>query len=100
MFYTGQKVTRKFQGPWRSSKGKVPSSDRHPIFGKVYTVLKTWHDTRIGCNVIWLVEFSDPAPGYINPYPYAAECFRPAVERKTDISIFTEMLNTKEDAIQ
>jgi hypothetical protein len=77
----------------------VPDKDEPPplpLLGEVYTVSKIWI---IGEEVmIDLVEL--PFPGVDGFYPgYRARAFRPVQTRKTDISIFTEMLKkTKERA--
>jgi len=68
--------------------------------GKVYTI-KTLIDcdlpTRVGTweGGLTLVEAS-PNPGTIG---FARSRFRPVVTRKTDISIFTSMLNTQRTGV-
>jgi len=84
MFRIGQKVTPiHVHVPW-GYNGNVPK------VGTVYTVGWIglhWSDKQL----IDLVEA--PSPGSASfSRGYSAECFRPVVERKTDISIFQAML--------
>jgi hypothetical protein len=80
-FRVGQKVVCVDAGSWRHLKN-----------GTVYTVLATW-------------AIDDGDPGFLTVDSqrgggqYRRRRFRPIVERKTDISIFTEMLTkTRVDA--
>ena len=66
--------------------------------GRVYTVraLGEW-PAAPGTTGVWLVEIIRPITSHaaeeFGEPPYAAARFRPAIERKTDISVFTAMLN-------
>lgn len=85
-FRVGQKVvcvdaSSHFSGVWG---GDVP------VEGAVYTVKAVGPSRRtysFGIPCLWLREITNDGDG-----EYQASRFRPAVERKTDISIFTKML--------
>jgi hypothetical protein len=89
-FRVGQKVV--FIGPNR------PNNRYHqnvPVRGQVYTIRAIAEV--LGQTAFLLMEVRN------DPYPWAngfvelhieAKFFRPVVERKTDISVFTEMLKT------
>ena len=91
-FRVGQKVvcvdagsTGKYT-PWRHS------DDVHGLTeGVVYTIRAVGSFRGLRDNV-WLAEIHRPLCAG-REYPYAAARFRPVVERKTDISVFTAMLN-------
>lgn len=84
-FRIGQKVTPiAKEAPWINPFGRQPFF-AHPEFGSVCTiqsmcVSKSW----AGCSMLSFAEFEGK---------YDAAEFRPIVERKTDISIFTRMLD-------
>lgn len=84
-FYVGQKVVCvddskwSYGGPWD-----------YPRKGSVYTVdgsAKHWS----GGHGILIREIKNVYCG--KPQPFLASRFRPVVEKKTDISIFTALLN-------
>lgn len=75
--------------------------DRHgwsmPKKGPVYTV-RGIQSNHLGTGLLLNEIRNDHyrfAEGFIEP-TFLADCFRPVVERKTDISIFTRMLDQKE----
>lgn len=84
-FRVGQKVVCVDDGPHRS--GWNPHGDA-PIKNKVYTVVGV--ETYRGLVGIHLREIRNGSHNGL----YKAMRFRPAVERKTDISVFTEILRT------
>ena len=59
-----------------------------PITGDMDICVKVSGISRDGCSCFWCLAHPD--------MPYRADRFRPLVECKTDISIFTEMLKTKD----
>jgi hypothetical protein len=64
-----------------------------PVVGKVYTVRQTylsWPDSKPGIVLDEIQNGIHRASG--QEYGFYASRFRPVVERKTDISIFTEIL--------
>lgn len=72
--------------------------------GRVYTVRKVQSDysspgwLRLGDGpVLWVKEIETRGNG---DHPYCASRFRPAVERKTDISIFKAMLEDKKARVR
>ena len=83
MFFVGQKVART---PNTYNVGAHPQ----PEIGEVVTVSKI-----LFCPCGKLLQFIEYEwPGNEDIFPgYNAEAFRPIVEKKTDISIFTKMLN-------
>lgn len=87
-FQVGQKVVCVDASP-----GKWP--DMTPLVkGDVYTVAALFRHDLHGLGV-QLVEVRMP----FKTDWYYAKRFRPAVERRTDISIFTAMLNTQRDKV-
>lgn len=93
MFRVGQKVVCvdvSYFGPNTSLLRK----------GDVYTIasVDAYEDAHGEYGVTLVEIIPQPAPGWRDGF--RASRFRPVVERKTDISIFTAMLNpTKEPAI-
>ena len=82
-FYVGQKVTLKAPVEWTLVAGTGRAMDVHePQFKEVVTVHSVFAWDNV--NYVSFAEYSDG---------YRADWFRPVVERKTDISIFTRMLN-------
>ena len=63
----------------------------------VYTVSNTY-TVCDGEQVIELLEFPSPYDGYWGA-GFIAAAFRPVVERKTDISVFTKMLKTSKQKV-
>jgi hypothetical protein len=67
-----------------------------PVVGGAYTIRCFDEPEPDGTTFIFLVEILNIADEYddddFGECSFATECFRPAVERKTDISIFTNML--------
>ena len=95
-FYLGQKVVCVVKVPPFSSCGEIC-----PEYGVIYTVRGLGHCPIAG-DGIYLEEIHNPpvacVGGTMERY-FENWGFRPAVERKTDISIFTAMLtNQKVDA--
>lgn len=83
-FYTGQKVTMKRDHPWFYDDVPQPSEGR-PVFGHVYAISVIAPDPQFPAwQILEFLEF----PGHV----FEAHNFRPVVEPKTDISIFTAML--------
>ena len=101
-FHSGQKVTLK-EPPalwcWRNGRAESPAAGiRVAVYGEVYTVMRCWimddpRDPQGPCECLWLAELAEVPPGHTTPYPYQAAAFRPVVERKTDISVFTDILD-------
>lgn len=85
MFHVGQKVVCIKKGKWSKGFGW----ERVPLFGHIYTV------RAIDRNGLLLLEVINPIAihddGLDEPH-WCETRFRPVVERKTDISIFTRML--------
>ena len=59
--------------------------------GRVYTV--RWLGNKFGRPTVWLAEITRPIDPDGIEAGYAVERFRPAVDRPTDINIFTEILD-------
>jgi hypothetical protein len=93
-FRVGQKVVCvSVHMNWRTRLSYLfrPPRSSLPELGSVYTVANSYFDDQNQTTMIELVEL--PAPwdrGWLAGFN--AACFRPAVERKTDISMFTRML--------
>jgi hypothetical protein len=88
----GQKVI--CVGPEMIWRSVCPTLEVLPVRGQVYTV--TGFEEVDGLPAIHLREiegFSCECGGFSNA-PWLISAFRPVDERKTDISAFTELLNT------
>jgi hypothetical protein len=90
-FHVGEKVVCVNDGP--TDGGHIVSLKK----GTVYTVqflcaAENHAEKNVGIFVCGVAE--EPRNGFCDCYN--AERFRPLIERKTDISVFTEMLKTKE----
>lgn len=88
-FQVGQRVTQINDLPWRVRPGEIA-----PEYGKVYVIRDI-----ISCGVFTGLTFNeirnrccDCGCGRDVCF-FNAQDFRPVVERKTDISIFTRMLD-------
>lgn len=94
-FYVGQKVTRKIAAPWVNvSTGAIAQGFSFPEPKRVYTIraIKDFGPSH-GCGLTFVEIRNQPIEGE-EPH-FQGTCFRPVVERKTDISIFTAMLTPK-----
>lgn len=88
-FSVGQKVVlvgwvEKYVPAWKAL-GAV-----YPNVGDVYTIraIRSWRDSA----VLLLTEIDNSHLPYYPEPGFSQSFFRPIVERKTDISVFTEML--------
>lgn len=81
-FHVGQKVVC-INDSWITVRG--PEGGHDPVKGSVYTIEKIIFDD---CCYLILEEF-------FQDDEFHSEGFRPLVEKKTDISIFTAMLTKK-----
>lgn len=86
IFHVNQRVICIDAGPSDSWRKWLADA---PVVGQVYTVASLSHLAGWGAALV-LVEIKNQR---VFNYAYAARRFRPAVERKTDISIFTSMLH-------
>jgi hypothetical protein len=85
-FYVGQRVVCVKRGHWMDTKTEdVDRTPGQPKYGDVLTIRKILEDE-------WLV-FTKPLIGH---RVYHRCRFKPVQEKKTDISIFTAMLNEVE----
>lgn len=102
-FYVGQKVIcvdDQFSQLWVDDE----LTGNRPVKGVIYTIrgIVTWNFRDGTGPAIYLEEVvNSPNPrgwfgnlGHLE-HPFTIERFRPVIERKTDISIFTEMLTPK-----
>ncbi len=98
MFRVGQKVVCVMRMEDQNSERCINYIPNRPVLNGIYTVRGDvcLYDTQY----VYLTELINPLPvgfvwvgiGYAEP-PFWCGLFRPLVERKTDISIFTKMLN-------
>jgi hypothetical protein len=94
-FHVGQKIVCVTDNWQHSMRHLVPNIPRK---GGIYHV--RGHDPTVvapdcvGHEYIWLCEIANPRVGLTEPSFLAAH-FRPVIERSTDISIFTAMLNPR-----
>lgn len=84
-FRVGQKVVCIAKGGWFENDRDEPNDPRHPQYGGVFTITAVNRYPKPFGAYLSLLEI-----GGANEF--ASTGFRPAVERKTDISIFTRML--------
>lgn len=102
-FYVGQKVV------CVDDEDTNASGIQELQEGRIYTVLRVSRDTgdyppgpprlRSSGYVVWLAEI-EVRPAVGNPdCPFSAGRFRPVVDRKTDITVFTDMLNPSREEI-
>lgn len=103
-FYVGQKVVcvdddwRMFLPFWMRVKAAFRRRDTDPRRGGIYHV----REVLMKDDQPWLrlAEIRNRAElGFVEPM-YMGRCFRPVVERKTDISIFTAMLTPAKKAVE
>lgn len=85
MFRTGQKVVCVDDKP----RDNGPSGLTE---GYIYTIRGTYLDKRHTVPAVMLEEMKPPAS---NSRGWFADRFRPLVEKKTDISVFTKLLKTE-----
>lgn len=101
MFYVGQKVVCVNDAPWQGVSVERGAWEGLLKKGGTYTVRWVGEfpyvpDRERGEQAIRLegiVRDDFPIIPEFGDYPYSATRFRPVIERKTDISIFTAMLN-------
>ena len=95
-WYVGQKVVcinDEWYGPHKRLGFKLFAFDRVLTKESIYTIRKINQHTHFsGRIVILLSEVVHPRRPDFHGFP--PEIFRPLLEKPTDISIFTEMLNT------
>lgn len=97
MFKVGQKVVCVDDGDGGGNKwanGRWLPGET-PIVGEVYTIKMMWIDRDSNNLIFEFFELSRPKASeeWGHKVGFGAWRFRPVVERKTDISIFTAMLN-------
>ena len=93
MFRVGQKVVC-IDDDW----GPAPEVQHWPKKGDVYTV-RSIAVGRSNKIFIRLHEVVNPKTDEHHEAEFWAECFRPAVERKTDISVFQRLLQPKTEEV-
>lgn len=99
-FHVGQKVVC-VNGRWTHPCASLVRD--LPRKGAVYHVrdIEGPDIGSIDCDFIRLIELRNPiASGMIKEPSFAARNFRPVIERKTDISIFTRMLTPNKELIE
>lgn len=70
-------------GGWAPLYPRCNRGEQHPSEGSIYVI--RFIDQHLGVSYLHFDEFPKRS--------YDAHYFRPIVEKKTDISVFTEMLN-------
>lgn len=95
MFRVGQRVVC-IDG----SRNPSGFSKFYPVEGQIYTIRGFHTEPHIKDVGIFLEEIINPPTKWSDAtsceWPFASKRFRPLVERKTDISMFEEMLREKE----
>lgn len=102
-FYCGQKVvcvSYQWDSIWDAIRALFfrPSSG-DLVVGEVYTVSNLILDDVGDVYTVEVAECPHPENKFWEA-GFAPECFRPVVERKTDISVFTRMLTAKRKELQ
>lgn len=93
-FHIGQKVVC-INDEWYHPPS--PFAISKPRLGVVYRIRAIEHCLIADATYLLLDEVINPiVPGFRNEPDFLATCFRPIVEKKTDISVFTAMLNQKQ----
>lgn len=95
-FRVGQRVVCIDAGPEKTAPDHRWVPGEEPVEGQTYTVRRCFADGQ-GELLLWLNEVCRAPLSralYGEDAGYGAFRFRPVVERKTDISIFTKMLDT------
>lgn len=111
-FTVGQKVVAvKKVSPTERDIRMIEAAKRagvtFPKPGEVYTIRDIFTATRTDGEVVVSVRLvevtNDPqmrfSTGFVGEIGFNAECFRPLVERKTDISVFKAMLNPSREGV-
>jgi hypothetical protein len=96
MFYVGQKVV------CVNAKPRSPNwpGTKRVVEGAVYTIRAVYFEKRQNATGVLLSEIVNEFAPSIGCEPgFLASRFRPVVERKTDISIFTDMLTPKTEQV-
>jgi hypothetical protein len=96
-FFVGQKVVCIKRDRWRREYDRrpMPRGERGPAFGELLTIRQIVED-----GYLLFVEIRNPIiksvgeEAAFNPHH-----FRPVIERKTDISIFTRMLTPTSEPV-
>lgn len=94
MFRVGMKVTMKEKGVWARPYGEIV-----PVFGEVYTIRDIVTDADVH-NTLRFIEIRNDCHLYLDGHrepSFNATVFSPVVDRKTDISVFEKLLNTKDE---
>lgn len=90
-FHVGQKAVC-ITDDWLHPSSPIAISKPHR--GGIYHVRAIDFCEIVGTNFLRFEEIVNPiVPGYRNEPDFLADCFRPIVEKKTDISVFTAMLD-------
>lgn len=95
-WYVGQKIVcidDEWYGPHRRLGFKRFKFDRVLIKETVYTIRRINQHSRFTDRIVILLN-EVIHPKWPEFYGFPTEIFRPLLEKPTDISIFTEMLNT------
>lgn len=95
-FHVGQKLCCVDDSAWKCSLRNLPN---RPVKGRVYTVRGFF-----GADSIYLEEILNPSDakwgnGDVGEGSFWTRRFRPIVERKTSIEIFTTMLNPSKQGV-
>lgn len=93
-FRVGQKVVRIGDGSFRANPKAAAAGYSAPVIGDVVTIraINAWRDK----TILTFEEHDNRHLLKVGCYPFepgfCSTAFRPIVERKTDISVFTEIL--------
>ena len=112
-FTVGQKVLAvKKVSPTERDIRMVEAAKRAGVIfpkpGEVYTIRDIFTAARIDGEVVVCVRVAEVInnpqmrfnTGFVGEIGFNASCFRPLVQRKTDISIFTDMLIEQKQPVQ
>ena len=96
-FHVGQKVVLAFPYDGQTHSAASFCGETLPSAGVVYTIREIEPPSAdpLGLVFIRLFEIINPSSHEFGECAFNSQRFRPVVERKTDISIFTDMLKTQ-----
>lgn len=100
-FHVGQKVCLARQFSQGELSRAAVDSVALPVKGMVYTIRAFDDQTSVGGGLgLWICEVVNP-PHWTNGIEpsFWVDLFEPVVERKTDISIFTDILKTSKQKV-
>jgi hypothetical protein len=98
-FHVGQKVVLAFPYDGQTHRAASFCGETLPSAGIVYTIREIEPPDHTGLVFIRVFEIVNPAEHEFGECAFNSQRFRPLTDRKTDISIFTDMLNRQKTSV-